>query len=678
MKILNFPLSKIIIGHVLGLLIGYYTKTSLNTSLSILGLSLIAFGLVFLAQKKWTKNSSLFTVSAVLCSVSIGILTLTIHTETNQKTHYTQNESFFENQNILKITILEKIKTTQKNERYIAQINQINNTQTTGKVLVNIAKNSNPKNFETGTQIALKGQILKNKPPYNPDQFDYSRYLENQQIYAQLYLKPNEYVIAPFVRKNIGYYISRIRTTIIQNLEKTDFATKERNVALALILGQKQELSPEVMQDYQFAGAIHILSVSGLHIAYIMIFLNFLMKPISNNQRGLFIKLIITIGCLWLFALIAGMSASVVRSVVMYSFITMAYYLRRGKNTYYTILVSAYLILLFQPYFLFDIGFQLSYLALFFIVWLQPLLATLRKPKKKFYKIVWDILTVSIAAQIGTLPLSLYYFHQFPGLFFVTNLIVAPFLIFIMIFGIVVMIFAGFGFTPALLIKLLEWAVYGMDYCINWIASFKSFVLQDIPFNFYLLISIYFCFIATIIWFKKPQFHKLAWVLISILTLQTSWIKTQYDIYKKEELIIFNQKRNSLIAIRKGQEVALYGNDSIIKTASQNIALKSYLTANFSFIKNKTILKNSLYFNKNKILIIDRTSIYTTKKQPDIILLTQSPAINIDRLLNVLHPKIVVADANNYKSIQVNWEKSCEKRGIPFHAINNKGFYRIQ
>ena len=678
MKILNFPLSKIIFGHVLGLLIGYYTKPSLNASLSILGLSLIVFGLVFLAQKKWTKNSYLFSISAVLCSVSIGILTLTIRTETNQKTHYTQNETFFENENILKITILEKIKTTQKNERYIAQINKINNSQTTGKVLVNIAKNSTQKNFETGTQIALKGQILKNKPPYNPDQFDYSRYLENQQIYAQLYLKPNGYVIAPYVRKNIGYYISRIRTTIIQNLEKTDFASKERNVALALILGQKQELSPEVMQDYQFAGAIHILSVSGLHIAYIMFFLNFLMKPISNNRRGLFIKLIITIGCLWLFALIAGMSASVVRSVVMYSFITMAYYLRRGKNTYYTILVSAYLILLFQPYFLFDIGFQLSYLALFFIVWLQPLLATLWKPKNKFHKIVWDILTVSIAAQIGTLPLSLYYFHQFPGLFFATNLIVAPFLIFIMIFGIVVMIFAGFGFTPALFTKPLEYAVYSMDYCINWIASFKSFVLQDIPFNFYLLISIYFCFIATIIWFKKPQFNKLAWVLISILTLQTSWIKTQYDMYKKEELIVFNQKTNSLIAIRKGQEVALYGNDSIIKTASQNTTLKSYLTANFSFIKKKTILKNSLYFNKNKILIIDSTGVYTTKKQPDIILLTQSPAINIDRLLNALHPKIVVADANNYKSMQANWEKSCKKRGISFHAINNKGFYRMQ
>ena len=167
-------------------------------------------------------------------------------------------------------------------------------------------------------------------------------------------------------------------------------------------------------------------------------------------------------------------------------------------------------------------------------------------------------------------------------------------------------------------------------------------------------------------------------MLISILTLQTFLIKTQYEIYKKEELIVFNQKRNSLIAIRKGQEVALYGNDSIIKTASQNTTLKSYLTANFSFIKKKTILKNSLYFNKNKILIIDSTGVYTTKKQPDIILLTQSPAINIDRLLNALHPKIVVADANNYKSMQANWEKSCKKRGVSFHSINNQGFYRMQ
>lgn len=678
MKILNFPLSKIILGHLLGVLIGFYAKPSLEITLSILALAFFLCTIAFLFQKKWHQSNYLVTFLAVFCSVSIGMLTLVFHTETNYKNHYTHHDSFFEKDNLLRISILEKIKTTPKNQRYIAQINQVDQTQTTGKVLINIAKENAPKNIETGTQILVRAQLLKNKPPYNPNQFDYGRYLENQQIYAQLYLKSKTYLIAPFVEKNIGYYIASIRTKIIQNLEKSDFATQERNVALALILGQRQELSPEVMQDYQFAGAIHILSVSGLHIGYIMIFLNFIMRPISNNKKGLFIKLLITITSLWFFAFITGMSASVVRSVVMFSFVTMAYYLRRGKNAYYTILVSLYLILLFQPYFLFDVGFQLSYLALFFIIWLQPLMANLWKPKNSINKTIWDILTVSFAAQIGTLPLSLYYFHQFPGLFFATNLIVFPFLGFIMVLGIVVVILASISITPNFLIKPLEWSIYAMDYCINWIASFKSFVIQDLSFNTYLLVSVYFCTITLIIWLKKPQFYKLVWVLMSIVVLQFSWIKTQYHSHKKEELIVFSQKKNSMIALRKGQEVRLYGTDSILKNASTNTTLKSYLTANFSFIKKKLPIKNYLYFKKNKILILDSTGVYLTKNQPDVILLTQSPAINIDRLLTILHPKIVVADASNFKSMQRNWRKSCQKKSIPFHSITEKGFYRIE
>ena len=205
---------------------------------------------------------------------------------------------------------------------------------------------------------------------------------------------------------------------------------------------------------------------------FIMIFINFILKPIPNTKKGSFIKLISILISLATFAIISGLSPSVLRSVVMFSFLAIGNHLRRSGSIYHTLLVSILLILLFEPYFLFDVGFQLSYLAVFFIVWLQPVLKQIWTPKRKISKTIWNALTVSFAAQIGTLPLCLYYFHQFPGLFFVTNIVIIPLLSFIMIAGIIVMILTIFIVPPILLIEIFEKSIYLLNQTIHIVASF--------------------------------------------------------------------------------------------------------------------------------------------------------------------------------------------------------------
>jgi competence protein ComEC len=192
-------------------------------------------------------------------------------------------------------------------------------------------------------------------------------------------------------------------------------------VVSALILGQQQDISKEILKDYQYAGAIHILSVSGLHVGFILLFITFLLKPLRKDKLGNTIRLLTIIISLWGFAILAGLSPSVVRSVTMFSFVAVGMYLKRSTNIFHTLLVSMFLILFFQPSFLFDVGFQLSYLSLFFILWLQPVISNLWEPKNKIVSYFWDILTVSFAAQIGAFPLSIFYFHQFPGLFFINK-----------------------------------------------------------------------------------------------------------------------------------------------------------------------------------------------------------------------------------------------------------------
>ncbi|MCI4443419.1 MAG: hypothetical protein JHC39_07940, partial [Lentimicrobium sp.] len=199
-----------------------------------------------------------------------------------------------------------------------------------------------------------------------------------------------------------------------------------------------------------------------------------------------------------------------------------------------------------------------------------------------------------------------------------------------------------------------------------------------IPFNWQLLLSIYLLIIATIIWFKKPSFNRLALALVSIIIFQITYFETHWNIQNQRELVIFNSKKNSLIAERKGESVTLYANDSLMKTALKNKTLSAYLMGNFSRLTGTKKLGNLIYYKGNKILIVDSLGIYPTAIRPDIVVFTQSPKINFERFLQITKPKMVVADASNYRTIQKLWKATCIKEKIPFHATGEKGFYRLE
>jgi competence protein ComEC len=677
MKVLQFPLARITIGFILGLLFAFYAHPSISAVFIALITSVSIFILFYFLSKSRSKLSLYFGVGTYFLSFIIGIATQIAHTDYFQESNYIHNTSIFKQPQFISLTIREKMKSSAFSDRYLAIINHIGQKEQTGRIILNIQNDSLHHVLQVGNSLLIKAILTKNKPPNNPNQFDYSKYLEIKQIYAQLYADVDEIKIGTEIEKNIWYYSSKLRTRIIRNLENNNFNKTELNVAIALIMGQQQDISPDIIRDYQYAGAVHILSVSGLHIGFILLFVTFILKPIPNSKRGSFIKLIIILLSLSMFGIIAGLAPSVVRSVTMFSFVAIGNHLRRSVNIYHTLLVSVLLILLVEPSFLFDVGFQLSYIALFFIIWLQPLLSSIWKPKYKVSKYIWDILTVSFAAQIGTLPLSIYYFHQFPGLFFITNLIIIPLLSIIMILGVLVMLLAAFNMIPVFLSQLLEWSIYYLNKIINAIASLEQFIIQDIPLHFYLLLSGYLLLFTVILWFKKPNFTKLALVLIAILILQFSYFKIQWKIQTEQELVVFNSKKSTLIAERKGENILVYANDSVLKTIQKNSLLKSYRIGNLSTLGQKKRLRNFIFFNGKKIFVLDSSGIYPKNIKPDIIVLTQSVKINADRLFQVMTPKLVVADASNFKNIQKLWKASCEKQKIPFHAIGEKGFYKL-
>jgi len=243
-----------------------------------------------------------------------------------------------------------------------------------------------------------------------------------------------------------------------------------------------------------------------------------------------------------------------------------------------------------------------------------------------------------------------------------------------MIAGIVVMIIAIFTSPPLFITMIFEKSIYLLNLMIHAVASIDSFVIKDISFNLFHLWAFSIFIISSIIWIKKPSFSKLLFTLISIITIQIAFILTKIETEKEAELIVYNERNNTLISERSGRNFVLFTRDTVIEN---NRNFNSYLVGNSITLSRIKEIKNVLYFKNTKILIIDSTKALPEKVNPDILILTQTSKINLDRLLQNIHPKIIIADGSNSNSIQKYWQKSCLKKNIPFHSTKEKGYYRL-
>ncbi|HEX8270776.1 MAG TPA: ComEC/Rec2 family competence protein [Flavobacterium sp.] len=672
MDILQFPLARITLCFITGIATAKFFQVPLMIVAGLLCCSIALLLFYYQRNRKLLIQNAGFGLIAFALSFLVGITTVNVHDDRHQKNHYVH--LLVPNPQQLEVVLRERIKATATNHRYFAIVRKIDDHAARGKLLVNIKKTLFNKELPVGSVLLINSRISTHKPPSNPHQFDYGKYLMNKSVYAQLYAGREDIVISANSEKDIWYYSDLLRRRILTNVRKSNFQERELHVLAALILGQQQDIDPEIIKNYQYAGAVHILSVSGLHVGFILLFINLVLKYVPNSKWSSYVKLFTALLCLWSFAVIAGLSPSVVRSVTMFSFVAIGMHLRRSTNIFHTLLVSILLILLVQPSFLFDVGFQLSYVALFFILWLQPLLHRIWQPKHKITNYFWEILTVSFAAQLGTLPLSLYYFHQFPGLFFISNLIIIPFLTIIMALGVLVVVVAAFNYAPSFLSDPLEYCISVLNRIIAYIAGFDDFVVKDIPFNSPMMILLYLLLIATVLWVRKPTVNKAMAALSLVSMLQIIMLITRWESIYKRELLVLDVRKSTTIVDRKGQNAVLYGK----QWDSSKRILQAYCTSNFMAFSAEKQLPNVIWFQHKKIMIIDSFGVYPKKANPDILILIQSPKINLERLLSEYKPGVIVADGSNYRTYVSLWRKTCLRKNISFHSTADEGYFLLK
>ncbi|WP_458628812.1 ComEC/Rec2 family competence protein [Winogradskyella sp. PC D3.3] len=676
MKLLNFTIIKLTIYLVIGILLAHYLKPNVHLVLYVSMGLVILLGAYGLSIKSKITHSPYFGILAFFCMIGVGITTYNLQDEPLRLKHYTHlNTSNNINAFIFKIE--ERLKPDAYNDKYIATIKAFNNEDAIGHLLINIRRDSTSQPFYVDDVLFTSSELKAIQKPLNPYQFDYSRYLELQQVNHQLYLDSSTILKLSNSKSTIYGYADALRTHINSKFEEAGFKNDILSIMNALLLGQRQSIDKSLYNNYVNSGTIHILAISGLHVGIILWILNFVFKPLLYLKYGRFIRPFILVCILWIFAIIAGLSPSVTRAVTMFSIISIAMHLKRQTNIYNTLVISAFIILLFKPTFLFAVGFQMSYLAVLGIVSVQPIIYNLWKPKYWLIDKPWQIFTVTLAAQAGVVPISLFYFHQFPGLFFISNLVVIPFLGLILGFGLLVIVLALINWLPSAIVTTYSFIIDSLNAFITWVAQFEEFLFRDIPFTMLQAIAYYMLIIALIQVYKFQNFRWVAISLIAIITLQGVYFYNQHQT-QDNALVIFNKNRYSMIGLKTHKTLTLYHNLDSLKLKSDNI-IKNYKVGSSLDIVISNSLQSVYQYKDKVILAIDSFGIYKgITFQPNYILLRNSPKLNLSRVIDSLQPELIIADASNYKSYLNRWKATCKHKKIPFHQTSEKGAFILK
>lgn len=675
MKLLKFPLISFCLFLMIGICVGNYSDINPEWLLIVLAFLGVLLGVFYLVFRNKSLKSVWFGITTLGLMVILGMLLVYFHNPIHLKQHYTHHVDIH-NEGLFTLKIDRKLKPTLYQDKYYVEVLEYNQLPVLGTVVLNIQKDSVSKDFDVGDVMVVKSQAKEISGAKNPYQFDYKNYLERHYVFLQINANTSELFHIKAPQPSLHVYADKLRSHMQYKLKHYGLQGDEFAIVNALLLGQRQDISEEVYNNFAAAGAIHILAVSGLHVGIIMLLLNWILKPLTYLKHGAVTRTIFVILFLWSFAIIAGLSPSVSRAVTMFTAVTIAINFKRANNIYNTLAVSAFILLLLKPNFLFEVGFQMSYLAVLGIVSIRPILYNYWKPKFWLLDKFWSLFTVTLAAQIGVLPVSLFYFHQFPALFFVSNLIIIPFMGIILGLGILVIFLSSLDWIHPFIMEFYADIISTLNAVIAFIASAERFFIRDIPLNFWQMTAFYLLIISSISALKYRSSKSIQWALSAVILVQVVYAFSDYG-NAKSEFVVFQKNRHTLIGVKNQHQLILHSNLDSLQLKSDKI-LSSYKVGNQIKIFETEQIQDVYQFNEALILVVDSLGVYNVPFKPSIVLLRDSPKINLERLIDNLQPQQIIADGSNYRSYVGRWKATCTIKKLPFHHTYEMGAFILK
>ena len=567
----------------------------------------------------------------------------------------------------------------------------------TGNVLLFLPLTPEAERLRYGDRLWVKASVRPTEPPKNPHTFDYRQYLHFQNMHYQAFVKNGDFGVVSSGQGHLLWRVAfRWREQLLAVLREYFPGQDEYAVASALLVGYKGDLSEELRTTYAETGSMHALAVSGTHVGLMYAAFLFVLQriPWRGNTRRWGETALVLIG-IWAFTLLTGATASVMRASVMFTCYLMGKAIRRTASIWNILGASAFLLLWVNPYFLFDAGFQLSYVAVAGIVTFYPVFQKAAPAPPKWAETGWSILLIGVAAQLGTLPLSLYYFHQFPVYFWLAGWVVVIGGAVFLWSGSVLVLLSAVAPLPA---EWLGWLLYqllwGMNRAMQGIQHLPGSVVSGVWLSNWEAVALY-VFIGLFsgaILLRHPRMLLASLVLLAVLGCCR--LKRQIGQCRQRQVVLYHQNRHFLFDYFDGSHHYAWV-DSLDgrreRFAAQanrwahGIRTETRLSPPFDApFRSRNLLVYPpfvQFYNLRMVVLDDPKQAVPTHKPPvlvDVLVLRNNVRVQLADCLKQFPARLVVFDATNGPWRVERWKSECLDIGLPFHDVRTQGAWQLE
>lgn len=555
------------------------------------------------------------------------------------------------------------------------------------KVVLYFSKEDFPQPFWYGDVMLIKGQPQEPPAPSNPGEFDYPEYLRLRNIYHQHFIREGEALKIDHAPPNLFMDLAyKGRRWAGETLKTYVEGPRQQAIAAALVLGVTDGLDDELLSAYSATGSMHILAVSGLHISVLYFILLWILSPLNKVPTGRWMIAFISLTTLWLYGFVTGLPPSVLRAVGMFSFLAIARPWAKSTNIYNTLAVSAFCLLMFDPFLVRSVGFQLSYLAVLGIVYIYPRILRLWEPDHWITMEVWKLAAVSFAAQIATFPLGLLYFHQFPNYFLLSNLFVVPLSFVVLIVGLMLL---GFSFIPMVAMLLgfcLEWTVRFLNGIVFTLEGFPYSMISDVyitPWQCALLLA-FIVALLCLFEYRKFSYLVVAFVLMAAFgSLQWLHFFREVGVHK---LAVYNIPGHSAIDLMDHGRTFFIA-DTALQTQPQKLRFHVIPHRQISGVvrETKDITAHTfqggrliLWQGKKILLLTDRFFELPGPLDVDWLVIANNSLPDIGKIQDRITVKKVLLDSSNTFFFASRFLEGAKLYKLEVHSVLHQGAFILK
>jgi competence protein ComEC len=571
-----------------------------------------------------------------------------------------------------------------------------------GSILTYFAKDSLIKPPTNGSLIAITGTIQEISPAQNPGSFDYRKYMASNNVYHQVFLKNYAWKTLEEPQGfNIYRFSHQLSQKFISILNANGLKDKEFAVASALLLGQKDMLDNETRQAYSGSGVMHILCVSGLHVGVIYFIISFALGFMKKSGKQLFFKTALILLTIWAYAVLTGLSPSVLRAAIMFTFISIGNATRRHVHIINSLSVSAMALLVINPLIIMNIGFQLSYIAIIGIIFINKPIVDLWQPKNRILDYIWGLIAVSIAAQAATGPLAMYYFHQFPTYFIAGNLAAIPLSFMAIYSGVAVLITSFVPVISNFFGLITNYILFALNFIIGSIEDLPNSVLHihSVFRTDTLLIYLILTAIMMLIYFKRKEFIYIILALVLLLSANLSY--TSISRQRQQKIVFYSVNKQSAIGFINGKNQSVIANQTLLNdsqaTKFQLDGAKSLYGISNMFtsaietnadprqgnpiqVTSLNNIGNNFLFHDKRVILIDSIPMLKrdfTKLKVDYLVIRDNPKLRIAELLKIYEPRMIIIDGSNSVYRADKWVAECKAAGVESYSLKDQGAHVV-